>query len=216
MRSMSSVVNKSNLALLPAGVFLFSLPFAHTVAVRLLCLAIASVTTAVSWYLRPPPPVPCKLPILLWAVICALSVTWSIEPAYSAGELWNEVGYTMLSFLTFFYFTRSESDWRLWRRIVITSFVTISIYAIYNYLRAGLRLHIVPPHVFRAPAVGPEVLVGDAAGVATDALVQVEHHRDVRANVHRLPPSPATIEVFPRACGRKHKCPGRGPAGPRR
>jgi hypothetical protein len=39
-----------------------------------------------------------------------------------------------------------------------------------------LRLDVVPPHVFGAAAVRPQVLAGNAARVTTDALVQVEHH----------------------------------------
>src|SRR5581483_5417154 len=49
---------------------------------------------------------------------------------------------------------------------------------------AGLRLDVVPPHVLGAFAVGPDVLAGDRAGVATDALVEVEDHRHLRADVH--------------------------------
>ena len=58
---------------------------------------------------------------------------------------------------------------------------------------AGLGFHVVPPHVLGTLAIGPDVLAGDRAGVAADALVQVEHHRDLRANVH----------VFSLACGQK-------------
>jgi hypothetical protein len=47
-------------------------------------------------------------------------------------------------------------------------------------------LDVVPPHVFGAAAVGPDVLAGDAAGVAPDALVEVEHHHQLGSRVHRL------------------------------
>ena len=43
--------------------------------------------------------------------------------------------------------------------------------------RAGL--HVVPPHVFRALAVGPDILAGDRASMAAEAFVEVKHHRNL-------------------------------------
>src|SRR3970282_2607726 len=52
---------------------------------------------------------------------------------------------------------------------------------------ARLGLDVVPPHVLGALAVGPDVLAGERARVAADALVEVEHHRHLRADVHATP-----------------------------
>src|SRR5690606_18854455 len=49
---------------------------------------------------------------------------------------------------------------------------------------AGLGLDVIEPGVFDAFAVGPHVLAGDRAGVAPDALVEVEHHADLSADSH--------------------------------
>ena len=49
---------------------------------------------------------------------------------------------------------------------------------------ARLGLHIVEPGVFDAFAVGPHVLAGDRTGVAADALVEVQHHRDLGTDLH--------------------------------
>ena len=49
---------------------------------------------------------------------------------------------------------------------------------------AGLGLDVVEPGVFHAFAVGPHVLAGDGAGVTADAFVEVQHHRDLRADFH--------------------------------
>ena len=54
---------------------------------------------------------------------------------------------------------------------------------------AGLGLDVVPPHGLGAGALGPDVLAGDRAGVAPDALVQVEDHRGVGTDVHGVAPS---------------------------
>ena len=49
---------------------------------------------------------------------------------------------------------------------------------------AGLGFDVVEPGVFHALAAGPHVLAGDRAGVAPDALVEVQHHCDLRADFH--------------------------------
>ena len=49
---------------------------------------------------------------------------------------------------------------------------------------AGLGLDVVEPRVFHALARGPHVLAGDRAGVTADAFVEVQHHRDLSADLH--------------------------------
>ena len=49
---------------------------------------------------------------------------------------------------------------------------------------AGLGLDVVEPGVFDAFAAGPDVLAGDRAGVTADALVEVQHLADLRADLH--------------------------------
>ncbi len=49
---------------------------------------------------------------------------------------------------------------------------------------ARLGFHVVEPGVLDALARGPDVLAGDRAGVAADALVQVQHHRDLCTDLH--------------------------------
>ena len=119
--------------LIPAAVFLFILPFTHTVALRLLCLAVASLTALYCASRRPRPSLPLRLPLLFWAGIALLSVIWSIEPSYSVGEFRNEVGYAMLAFLAFFYLTESESEWRFWQLTLTLSAVVIALFAVYYY-----------------------------------------------------------------------------------
>ncbi len=50
---------------------------------------------------------------------------------------------------------------------------------------AGLRLDVVEPHVLGAAPVRPDVLAGDRAGVAADALVEVHHHRHLGTDAHQ-------------------------------
>jgi hypothetical protein len=60
-----------------------------------------------------------------------------------------------------------------------TTLIDLLIFPLPGVARARLRLHVVPPHVLGALAVGPDVLARDAASVTADALVEVKHHRDL-------------------------------------
>src|SRR5690606_27293106 len=60
----------------------------------------------------------------------------------------------------------------------------VLIFPILRVSDARLGLDIVEPCVFNAFAVGPYVLAGDRAGMAADALVEVQNHRDLRADLH--------------------------------
>jgi hypothetical protein len=47
-----------------------------------------------------------------------------------------------------------------------------------------LGLDVVEPHVLGAGPIGPDLLAGDRAGVAADALVEVHHHSDLCLDLH--------------------------------
>jgi len=100
----------------PTALLLFILPFPGTVTLRLLCLALAFVI-ALSQYVQllrngAAPPWPCKLPFVLWAAVAAVSLAYAVDPAYSAAEVKNEIGYTMMAFVSFFVLTREDADLR--------------------------------------------------------------------------------------------------------
>lgn len=130
---MSSFTARYSLALWPASIFLFILPFTHTVALRLSSLAIAAVITFITWRTRPTPPISFKLPLLLWAGMALLSLSWALDPAYTLGEIKNEIGYTMLAFFTFYSLTQGEREWKLWNRVLILGFLVISASGISAY-----------------------------------------------------------------------------------
>ena len=50
---------------------------------------------------------------------------------------------------------------------------------------SGTGFHVVEPGVLHAATVGPGLLAGDAAGVASDAFVEVHHHRELSHDFHR-------------------------------
>ena len=124
--------------LAPAGAFLFILPFSHTVALRLACLFLAAVVALQATWRQERPDLPCRWPLALWAAVCALSLAWSIDPAYSRKELTNEVGYSLLAFLTFFYLTRDERSWRFWKAALAAGCAAASLAAIGHLVRIPL------------------------------------------------------------------------------
>src|SRR5690606_39872482 len=56
---------------------------------------------------------------------------------------------------------------------------------------ARLGLDVVEPGVLDTVTAGPHILAGDRAGVATDALVQVQDHGYLGADFHYVAPSTA-------------------------
>ncbi|MBE0613562.1 MAG: O-antigen ligase family protein [Burkholderiales bacterium] len=95
---------------LPLAVLLFILPFPHTTALRLLALAVGLVASAWSWRREGFPQIPAKNAILLWSCCALLSLATAVDPAYSLGEIKNEIGYAMAAFLSFVTLTRTRQD----------------------------------------------------------------------------------------------------------
>lgn len=134
---MNAFATRYSLALWPAAIFLLILPFTHTVALRLSSLAIAATITFLTWRARSIPPISFKLPLLLWAGMAFLSLSWAIDPAYSLEEIKNEIGYTMICFFTFYGMTQGEREWKLWNRTLMIGFLIISASAISAVWMAG-------------------------------------------------------------------------------
>jgi O-antigen ligase len=99
----------TGLPAVPFLVLLAVLPFPHTVALRLACLALAFAVAVLGWRRYAVPPVPCRVPIALWALVSLLSLVWAVDRGYTLSELWNEIGYTIMAYLAFFAFTRSAA-----------------------------------------------------------------------------------------------------------
>jgi O-antigen ligase len=111
--------------LIPAGIFLFILPFNHTVAVRLTSLVLATFVAILAWRRDPPPPLPLKLPILVWCAFALVSLFWTVDFAYSIGEIKNEIGYTVVAFLVFYSVTKEDFIWSVWNGILLASFAVM-------------------------------------------------------------------------------------------
>ena len=79
------------------------------------------------------------------------------------------------------------TDLRLHLTVGLSDPAAIPLLLIFPFLGitdTGLGLDIVEPGVFNAFAIGPDVFASYRAGVTPDAFVEVEHHADLRADLH--------------------------------
>ena len=167
---------KTALRPLPFMVLLFILPFPGTEGLRLAGLAAAFLIVVIFWRRLSPPPVPCQRAIALWAGVVIASLLVAVDPAYSLGEIRNEVGYALIAFAAFFAWTRDEKQLRLSCLAVLAGFAVISASAL---LGADLRKGEWPSDVYYGGVGGVSnylVTVGPVL-VLTVALFGRRHSR---------------------------------------
>lgn len=123
----------STIYILPLLVYIFILPFTHTVAIRLVCLTAAFIFSLKINITQYPPKFPSKTALSLWIVICMLSVFWSISFQYSFGEFKNAVIYSMIAFATCFYSTTDIRVWNIFKNTMVLSLFTICIFGIVRF-----------------------------------------------------------------------------------
>ena len=134
-------VSRFPLHLLPMMALLVILPFTGTVALRLLCL-FASLAIALAicrdgfyrWNLWRALP-QARLGVVLWIVICSLSVLYSVDQAYSLKEIQNELGYSLVAFFTFFVVSQRRNHAVVLLRTLAVGIFLISSIALYSWIR---------------------------------------------------------------------------------
>lgn len=121
----------------PFLLLLFILPFPGTVALRLLCLATAFVIAMAGWRQFKPPAFPAKGIFSLWILLALSSLAYAVDPAYSLGEIKNEVGYTMMALLAFFVYVddRQKAIQCAWA--VVGVLAVISAWSLLFWIRHG-------------------------------------------------------------------------------
>src|SRR5258706_9041757 len=70
--------------------------------------------------------------------VAFLSLAWAVDPAYSLGEIKNEILYTMMAFVAFFAVTRDEADLRLLLLALAAGALLLCALALESRLRLGL------------------------------------------------------------------------------
>jgi O-antigen ligase len=69
-------------------------------------------------------------PLALWCLWCAASWTWSVHPAYTAGELRREILFGAMTMAGFYVAARDEGAWRALVATAIAGFSVIATVAI--------------------------------------------------------------------------------------
>lgn len=119
--------------LLPLAVFVFILPFPGTVALRLLTLAIGLIVCAWIWHKQGFAQVPAKTVLLLWGGCALLSLATAIDPAYSLGEIKNEIGYAVAAYLGFITLTRTREDAGFFVMALILGSLVLAVFALFEH-----------------------------------------------------------------------------------
>jgi O-antigen ligase len=124
-------------AIIPPAVYLFVLPFSHTIAIRWIALGLSAVV-AIRYQSRlAAPRLPCIVPIALWLIVAASSLIWATRPGYSFAEFRIDVLYALAGFLILFALTHSEKVFYILLRSILVSSFTISIIAIVRFFQYG-------------------------------------------------------------------------------
>lgn len=121
--------------ILPGCLFVAILPFTHTVALRLLLLAVTLGLALRCWSRESRPALPVRRALLGWAAIAVASLAWTIDIEYSRGEVINEIGYAMLAYFSFFALARSDEDLRRLMLALLAAIALASLFAIVSFVR---------------------------------------------------------------------------------
>lgn len=128
---------RERFTLFPFLAFVFILPFPGTVAFRLLCLVLCVFLAVAEWKQKAPPAMPARWAFLFWAAVALASLAYAIDAGYSLGEIKNEIGYSLLAFLSFFAFTRDNARLRLILVSMAASSLVVAVWSLFLRFRAG-------------------------------------------------------------------------------
>jgi O-antigen ligase len=141
------------LAALPA-LFLLLLPMRHSAAPNTAITLGFLLALAVRRTLAPPP-LPLKLPALIWAAVALLSLTTAVDVMRSFSDVKREVGYAIGCFATFFILAHNDRVWRLWHYAWLVSLFGLAVVTLHAYTSNGFSI---PPDLNRADFHGDPLI----------------------------------------------------------
>ncbi|MFL6711935.1 MAG: O-antigen ligase family protein [Sulfurifustis sp.] len=110
-----------------AGLFLIVLPIPHTVTLRLSALAFLAIAAAIFARRGDTPPIPLKVPLMLWFGLASLSLLWAVSASYTLGEIRTEILYSVLAFVIFFSQARTVERVEQWVRSLVLIILAMSV-----------------------------------------------------------------------------------------
>ncbi len=123
--------NQGLVGLMILCVFIAILPYSGTVALRLSLLLVLSLFAIVQYisFRHDIPFLPAVTRFFMpWLLVSGVSLIYSIDFAYSLGEIKNEIVYTFLAFWSAWIIVRSEIAWRWFARAVVCSGIVMTIW----------------------------------------------------------------------------------------
>ena len=122
-------------AVIPPAVYLFILPFAHTIAIRWVALGVGIIVAIRYLPTTGAPKTSAFLPIALWVTVATTSLVWAEDFYYSFGEFRIDVLYALTGFFVSFILTESEREFRILLWSILVGAFTISAIAVTSYLQ---------------------------------------------------------------------------------
>ncbi|MBT4835946.1 MAG: O-antigen ligase family protein [Methylococcales bacterium] len=129
-----SVFFQKYLYLFSAFIFLLLSPFSHTRVGTWFCLIVSFlvIIKRADWHqLKKIPWVVSA--IMLWALLSLLSISWSAYPDITSSALRNEVFFSVLAFIVFFFLSQNH---RAWHFFIVSIFISILLtfcVTLFNY-----------------------------------------------------------------------------------
>jgi O-antigen ligase len=123
--------------LLAPAVFIFILPFTHTVALRLLALFFAFGSALWLWRRLDAGRPPCLPAWGLWLAAALLSLLTAVDLKYSAGEIKTEIGYGLLAFVSLYVLAQLPGALRKLCIVLAIGFSAMLALALLNYAVDG-------------------------------------------------------------------------------
>lgn len=129
--------------LAPSALFLLVLPTNHTMALRMTFLFLGLIMAVLAGRRWGMPAVPIRWPLLAWAGLALLSLTWSAQPEFSFAEFKKEVAHGMAAFFGFFILTWGRRELAAWVHIAIASLALTLVLALWGY-HYGYSPEVIP------------------------------------------------------------------------
>lgn len=131
---------KENPALVPAAVFVASLPFAQTVALRLSCLGLAVMLLLLKSPREKPPTLGFTWVLFFWALLAVSSLLWTQDFTHSLKQIKNEVFYCLITFTLFYSITRDDFAWKVLTRVLVGVFLITALVTLFWHAYSPARL----------------------------------------------------------------------------
>ena len=122
-------------AIVPPAVYLFVLPFAHTISIRWIALGLGVIAATRYYSIASIPKIPCIVPIGLWLLVTTMSLARADNFSYSLSEFRVDVLYALAGFLVLFTLSESVREFRILLWSILVGACVISAIGVLGYLQ---------------------------------------------------------------------------------